>query len=106
MQRVAEGFRKAKGRSKLLDRLQIVQVCLEHFPLKQKTHALAFARKLNKARILQFLYVVGKRRRCDRLALAHIGAKDAFARFADLLKDLMTARVCQRLGDEPDLALG
>jgi hypothetical protein len=106
MRQAAEGFRKTDGYSKLLDRLQITQVRLEHIPLKQQTHALAFTRQLNKARCLQFLYMVGECGGRHRLALAHIGTEYAFPLLADLLEDLITARIRQRFGDEPDLALG
>jgi hypothetical protein len=84
----------------------MVQVGLEDFTMKQETHAFALARELNQACALKFLYMVGKRGRRNRLAFKHFAAKDAFARRANLLQDLMTARICQRLRDEPDLALG
>lgn len=107
MLRAAEGCRKASSFIYArLNRLQMIEIGPQHFPLKKKTHALAFAFKLNEARVLQLFYMVGERRGGDGLALAHISAKYASAPFADLLENLMTARVGQGFGDEPDLALG
>ena len=74
--------------------------------MKQKAHALAFARELYKPCALQFLYMVGKRGRRNRLAFKHVAAEDAFARRANVLQDLMTARIRERLGDQTDLTLG
>jgi hypothetical protein len=102
---VAEGFREAIGFSKVLNRLEITQVGLKYFTLNAEAHALPFASELHKARVLQLLYMVGKCGGGDWLALAHIGAEDAFTFSANLLKNLMTARICQCFGDEPDLAL-
>ena len=106
MRERVEGFRKTAGSSKLLNRLQIFEVRLEHFTLKRQTHALAFAGYLDQAGVFELLYMVGKGGGCDGLAIAHVGAEDTFVLRAHLLEDLMTARIRERLGDQPDLALG
>jgi hypothetical protein len=104
--RVQKAELRASRSSAHSDRSQIIQVSLEHFALQREPHALAFASEFDEAGVLQLLYMVGERGGRDRLALADVGAEDALATCADLLKDLMTARIGERLSDEADLALG
>ena len=74
--------RKVSGKrltaSKVLNRLEIIQVGLKHFTLHAQAHALALAGDLHQARVLQLFYMVGKRGGCDRLTRAHVRAQDAF----------------------------
>ena len=84
----------------------MTQVGFEHAALKLKAHALALAADFDEAGIFELLYMVGKGGGCDGLAIAHVRAEDTFVLRAHLLEDLMTARIRESLGDQPDLALG
>ena len=57
----------------------------------------------NQPRVFQFFQVMGKRGSGHRLAFPQMGAGHALASRADLLEDLVSSRIGQRLGNQPDL---
>jgi len=88
------------------DRSQVTQIGFQNVALKLEAHALALAADFDETGVFQFLDVMGERGRSYRMALAHVSAKNAFLFRADMLQDLMTARVGKSLGNQLELALG
>lgn len=84
---------------------EAVEISLKNVAAQSVIHKLAFALDIDEAGILQFLHVVGERGGSDRKAVFDIAAGAQVLVSAELLKDLVAARIGQRPGDEGDLAV-
>lgn len=86
--------------------MQVAQIGVEHVTLKLETHALAFTGDFDETGIFELFNVMREGGRGDWLALAEVGAKNATALRADMLQDLVTARVGKGFGYQAELARG
>ena len=79
-------------------------VSLEHVATQDQPGEFAFPDDLDESGGLQFFQMMRKRRSRNRLALSYFRAGDARLVCAELLQNVVPSRICERPGDQPDLA--
>ncbi len=79
-------------------------VRLERVAPQDQPCEFALPHDIDESGSLQFFQMMRKRGSGDGLALSYLRAGDARLVCAELLQNVVPARICQRFGDQPDLA--
>lgn len=79
-------------------------VRLEHVAPQNQPCEFALPHDLDESGSLQFFQMMRKRSSGDGLALSYLRAGDACVVCAELLHNVVPARICQCSGNQPDLA--
>ena len=92
-------------RNLFLNFRETLEVCLQNVAAQCVVDEFAFALSVDQASVFKLFHVMRERCGADRETVSDIAAGTGGIASADLLEDLVAARICQRAGNESKLAI-